>query len=157
MASFLAGLVLALGVSGPAGAQDGSWRRGDAAPRERGRPERAGAYRATAPVFRAPSPGPRGPQPYYGPPMGYARPAPPNSLGADWREQQDEARRGVRQGQIVPLGRVIEDIRRRTPGRQLDAGLEYQGGRQVYRLRWLTPSGRRIDYLIDAATGQVVR
>jgi len=157
IASFLAGLVLIASVSGPAGAQEGSWRRGDGPPRERPRPERSGAYRGPAPVFRGPAPGARGPQPYYGSPMGYGRPPRPNSLGADWREQQDEARRGVRQGQMVPLGRVIEDIRRRTPGRQLDAGLEYQGGRQVYRLRWLTPSGRRIDYIIDAASGQMVR
>jgi uncharacterized membrane protein YkoI len=82
---------------------------------------------------------------------------PPNSLGADWREQQDEARWGVRRGEMKPLGRVIEGIGRRTPGRQLDAGIEYEGGRAVYRVRWITTHGRRIDYIVDAATGAILR
>jgi hypothetical protein len=80
----------------------------------------------------------------------------PNSLGADWRLQQDEARQGVRNHQLMPLGHVIEQVRARHPGRQLDAGLEYQGDRPIYRVRWMTNDGRRIDYLIDAATGAIL-
>ena len=86
----------------------------------------------------------------------FALPRKPNSLGADWRLQQDEARQGVRQHQLVPLGRVIAQIGQRTPGRQLDTGLEYQDGRAVYRVRWMTRDGRRVDYLIDAATGAIL-
>ena len=84
------------------------------------------------------------------------KPPHPDSLGADWRLQQDEARQGVRNHQLLPLGRVIEQVRARTPGRQLDAGLENQGGRQIYRVRWMTKDGRRIDYLIDAVTGAIL-
>jgi uncharacterized membrane protein YkoI len=84
------------------------------------------------------------------------KPPAPNSLGADWRLQQDEVRKGVRDHQLMPLGRVIEQIRARTPGRQLDTGLENQGGRQIYRVRWMTKDGRRIDYLIDAVTGAIL-
>jgi uncharacterized membrane protein YkoI len=29
-------------------------------------------------------------------------------------------------------------------------------GRTLYRLRWATNDGRRIDYLVDAATGAVI-
>ncbi|HEY1425235.1 MAG TPA: PepSY domain-containing protein [Caulobacteraceae bacterium] len=83
-------------------------------------------------------------------------PPPPNSLGADWRLQQDEARQLRRQQRIMPLGRVIEQINARSPGRQLDAGLEYQGDRPIYRVRWMTRNGRRVDYLIDAATGAIL-
>lgn len=80
-----------------------------------------------------------------------------DSLGAGWREQQDEARRGVQQGN-VPLAQVIETIRRATPGRQLDAGLEAGfDGRPVYRVRWAAMDGRRIDYLVDARTGAILR
>jgi uncharacterized membrane protein YkoI len=52
---------------------------------------------------------------------------------------------------------VLPELRRRSPGRQLDAGLE-QGwdGRPVYRVRWGAANGRRIDYIIDAQTGQVI-
>lgn len=98
-----------------------------------------------APQRTAPAGQPSGPPPH-----------PPNSLGADWRLQQDEARQLRRQQRIMPLGRVIEQINARSPGRQLDTGLEYQGDRPIYRVRWMTRNGRRVDYLIDAATGAIL-
>ncbi len=84
--------------------------------------------------------------------------APPayDSLGADWGAQQDEARAGVRQGRYAPLAEVIARIARRTPGRQLDAGLEQARGRAVYRVRWAAADGRRIDYIVDAKTGAIL-
>lgn len=80
-----------------------------------------------------------------------------DSLGADWRQQQNEARQKVQEGRHVPLEQVIAEIRRKTPGRLLDTGLE-QGpdGRTVYRVRWAAASGRRIDFLVDAQSGAVV-
>jgi uncharacterized membrane protein YkoI len=55
------------------------------------------------------------------------------------------------------LNRVLSEIRRRTPGRQLDVGLEELDGRTVYRVRWAAADGRRIDYIVDAATGAILR
>lgn len=82
----------------------------------------------------------------------------PNSLGAGWRpDAQNQARDAVRRGRIVPLGPVLRDLQRRTPGRHLDAGLEQQDGRVVYRIRWVTNDGRRIDYIVDAQNGGVLR
>jgi len=70
---------------------------------------------------------------------------------------QNEARRAVREGRHVSLGQAIEAIRRRTPGRQLDAEMEPgPGGRHVYRVRWATADGRRIDYIVDAETGAII-
>ncbi len=89
----------------------------------------------------------------YGP---YPSPGSAPAFGGQWRDQQEFLRQGVRQGQLAPLGRVIGSIRQRTPGRQLDAGLEYQGARLVYRVRWITDQGRRVDYIIDAETGAIV-
>lgn len=124
--------------------------------------ERGGGQSAPRPPYYAPRGSPREaygagrpltPPPYYTP----EAPAPrTNSLGANWREQQDEARRGVRQGQMAPLGQVIQGLRQRTPGRQLDVGIEYVGPRAVYRVRWMTVNGRRIDYIVDAATGAIL-
>ena len=79
-----------------------------------------------------------------------------DSLGADWRPQQEEARRGVRQGRMMPLESVVPKLNRRTPGRMVDTGIEDRGGQTVYRVRWKAADGRRIDYLVDAATGAVV-
>lgn len=76
----------------------------------------------------------------------------PDSLGADWRAQSDQARGGVQSGRLVPLGRVIQMIAARVPGRVLDAGLE---GRN-YRVRWAAADGRRIDFIVDAETGQII-
>jgi uncharacterized membrane protein YkoI len=80
----------------------------------------------------------------------------PDSLGADWREQQDEARAGVQQRRLLPLNVVVEQIRRRHPGRPLDAGAESMGDRPVYRVRWITTDGRRIDFIIDAVNGAIL-
>ena len=116
----------------------------------------AGGAMAQSPQHPAQHPPP---QPQSGHPAGRpagAPPHPPNSLGADWRLQQDEVRQGVRQRRIMPLSKVIEQLNARSPGRQLDAGLEYQGDRPIYRVRWMTRNGRRVDYLIDAATGAIL-
>jgi uncharacterized membrane protein YkoI len=87
------------------------------------------------------------------PAVGHAQ----DSLGAGWRQQQDEAQRGVRQGRNLPLAQVIQMVQQRAPGRLLDAGLEQgPGGRSVYRVRWATEDGRRIDFIVDAQSGQIL-
>ena len=162
----------------PGGGDRGGDRRGGGEP-HRGYPEPRGGYpeprggypeaRRNYPEARGGYPDPRGyPEargPYGEPPRGaYGYPAPPygyrpgpDSLGADWGGQQDEVRAGVRQGRYMGLARVIGMIRQRTPGRQLDAGLEQWGGRAVYRVRWAAPNGRRIDYIVDAQSGAILR
>jgi uncharacterized membrane protein YkoI len=90
------------------------------------------------------------------PALAQGAPPPADSLGADWGPQQYEARAGVKQGRYVPLLRVIGAIRRRTPGRQLDAGIEQASGRAVYRVRWAAANGRRIDYIVDAQSGAIL-
>lgn len=84
------------------------------------------------------------------------RPGGGDSLGADWRPQQDEARQGVRQGRMLPLESILPRMARRAPGRMLDAGIENRGPQVVYRVRWQTADGRRIDYIVDAATGAIL-
>lgn len=115
------------------------------------------------PGFQGPPAGryapPGYPAQHFGPPANYppyGGPYRSPAIGGEWRNQENFLRQGVRQGQLAPLGRVIENIRRVTPGRQLDAGLEYQGPRLVYRVRWMTAQGRRVDYYVDAATGAML-
>ena len=159
---FIAFALAAGGLAGAgAGMADPRDHRGDAgrdAPRDHRGDSRGGFYgrpdeeRSGGRTPYAPQPGAMRP----GYPGGGPAARGPNSLGADWRDQQDEARFGVREGRLAPLGRVIDGIGRRTPGRQLDSGIEYMGGRAVYRVRWMTHDGRRIDYLVDAATGTIM-
>jgi uncharacterized membrane protein YkoI len=79
-----------------------------------------------------------------------------DSLGAGWTTQQDEVRAGVTQRRFIPLGQAIDSIKRRAPGRELDAGLEQWGGRAAYRVRWASPDGQRIDYIVDAESGAIL-
>ena len=121
----------------------------------RGAPEPGTGY-GRAPQGYAP---PNFGRPGYNAPAGYAPYNPayaPRAALGGWREQQDVLRQGVRQGQLAPLGRVIGSIRQITPGRQLDAHLEYLGPRMVYRVVWVTEQGRRVDYFVDAASGAIL-
>ena len=80
-----------------------------------------------------------------------------DSLGADWRQQQDEARAAVRDGRHMPLGDVSARINAQIPGHLLDTGIEDDGGRPVYRVRWAARDGRRLDIIADARTGAILR
>jgi len=58
----------------------------------------------------------------------------------------------------VPLRQVLPQIQRRTPGRILDSFPETgPGGRPYYRVRWQSDTGERIDYIVDAQTGAILR
>lgn len=72
------------------------------------------------------------------------------------RQQRREPQREARPR--VPLRQVIPDIQRRTPGRILDSFPEDgPGGRPQYRVRWQSNDGQRIDYIVDAETGAIIR
>jgi hypothetical protein len=145
----------------------GGWRGGGFGgirPRAAARPFAPRPF-AQRPFVRRPF-GPMGGGPYGGGyggyPQGFAGEGggygpPPRAFGGDWRNQQNAVRQAVREGRQVPLGQAIEAVRRRAPGRELDAGLETgPNGRPVYRVRWAGQDGRRQDYLVDAGTGAVI-
>jgi hypothetical protein len=162
MPALVVGLVLAA-LAAPADAQGWNGRGGRGGPQVQRGPAPQ-VYRGGPQPFRGgPMPMPMAPQPYRGQPQPFRGPpsGPPpgwegDSLGAGWGPQQDEVRQGVRQRRFVPLGQAIESIRRRGPGRELDAGLEQYAGRPAYRVRWAAPDGRRIDYMVDAETGAIL-
>ena len=62
---------------------------------------------------------------------------------------------GYRASRLAPLASVIESIQRRSPGHELDTGIDYVDGRQVYRILWVTRRGRRMDMIVDAETGVI--
>lgn len=74
------------------------------------------------------------------------------------RGRGDDARQAVREGRRVSLRDVIPQIQRRSPGRLLDSYPETgPGGRPQYRVRWQSNNGQRIDYIVDAETGAIIR
>jgi hypothetical protein len=170
LSTLLAVVCLALGLAQPTAAQERE--RGGRPPMARGDygASRGGDYYGRG-AWREPAYERAGPR-FVRPPeaRGYERPPEPRgyertpapgargvpAFGGGWREQQDFLRQGVREGQLAPLGRVIGRIGQITPGRQLDSHLEYVGQRLVYRVRWMTEQGRRVDYFVDAASGAII-
>jgi hypothetical protein len=133
-----------------------------------GRGGPAGGFERAAPMRLSPAPDRREPggygypapryaqQPAYAPPR-YAAPPPRRQYenGSGW-SQTREAPPGAYPGRSAPLSGVIESLRRRSPGRELDASLDMADGRPVYRVLWLTERGRRMDFLVDAETGAIL-
>ncbi len=150
---------LACLTGGAADAQDGG-RRLHGHEDGRGGPQGYEAYRAGPPPGRR-EPGGAAwgyPPPLYSPPR-YPSPPPrrPAQAAPGWRgAPQDTVGMGLRGGRVASLGWVIETIERRSPGRELDAVVEYMDGRPVYRVLWITTRGRRMDYLVDAETGAII-
>jgi uncharacterized membrane protein YkoI len=59
----------------------------------------------------------------------------------------------AQRGQTISMEQAVAIIARRTPGRLLDASLAGPN----YRIVWITPDGRRIDFLVDASSGAILR
>ena len=62
----------------------------------------------------------------------------------------DDARAGVRAGQLRSLDEIIGELQARFGGRLLGQELAEEGGRRVYHIRWMTADGRRLDLTVPA-------
>jgi uncharacterized membrane protein YkoI len=73
------------------------------------------------------------------------------------RRDHDRARDAVGSGDVLPLGRIMDRVGRRYPGRLLDADLRRDDrGRWLYRLKLLAPGDRVRRLVVDAQTGRVL-
>lgn len=66
--------------------------------------------------------------------------------------EQDRARDAVSAGRALPLADIMTRVRRRYPGRLLDARLQPGGN---YRLKMITPESRVLWLDVDASSGKV--
>jgi hypothetical protein len=71
----------------------------------------------------------------------------------------EDARNGVRDGRIRPLGEILREVEAQIPGRMLGRPelQELPNGKTLYHLRWQTPDGRLLNLTIDAETGAIQR
>lgn len=69
---------------------------------------------------------------------------------------QDNARRAVREGRVLPLGQVLQRVQQRVPGRLLDADLIERGGRSIYLIKMMTRDGNVAIVSADAVTGNIL-
>jgi uncharacterized membrane protein YkoI len=77
------------------------------------------------------------------------------SMGAG-RGDQDMARDGVRRGRQAPLGRVLDMIGSRYPGRHLNTTQGEMGGHPVYFVQWQMADGRVVVFVVDAESGAIM-
>lgn len=67
-----------------------------------------------------------------------------------------DARRALRSGRVLPLGRILGAVRQRFRGRQLGVRLQRRGARYIYFVRWLTPQNRVYSIAVDASTARIL-
>jgi len=105
-------------------------------------------------------------QPYQPAPRGYAYPPPPQAYPYPERQaprayapppQAYNYAPAPPPRSNAPLGEAMANIRRVMPGRILDAWTEAgPDGRPTYRVRWAAQGGKRVDFIVDAATGAII-
>ena len=70
---------------------------------------------------------------------------------------QDHLRQAAAQGQVVPLGKLIADIRSRPPYDDMTylGGPQFDAGRMIYKLKFMDGSQVVVVY-VDARSGRIV-
>ncbi|WP_058553448.1 PepSY domain-containing protein [Thiohalocapsa sp. ML1] len=68
----------------------------------------------------------------------------------------DRARAALARGEVRPLAEILTVVHAAMPGDIVEVELEREHGRWVYELKVITPDGRRLEVLVDAATGTVL-
>lgn len=68
----------------------------------------------------------------------------------------DDARDALRRRQVIPLADIIPGILAEFDARLLEAEFEREHGIYVYELELITGSGRMIEVMVDAATGEIL-
>lgn len=68
----------------------------------------------------------------------------------------NDAHEAVRRQQVIPLADIIPGILAEFDARLLEAEFEREHGIYVYELELITGSGRMIEVMVDAATGEIL-
>ena len=79
-------------------------------------------------------------------------------IGQGWSQSfsPDQARDAVNNGDIIPLRDIFRMLKQRFGGSQLGAELfSKPGGGSEYHVDWLTRDGRKMQFVIDAQSGNI--
>jgi uncharacterized membrane protein YkoI len=68
----------------------------------------------------------------------------------------EEATSLAKEGRILPLAEIMKKVGVEAPGEVIEVELELEHGAYVYELKILSPDGRRQDFEVDAATGDIL-
>lgn len=71
-------------------------------------------------------------------------------------DSQDRARDALARGDILPLSRILDVVKREAGGRVINVELDRDDGRFIYELETITSDGRMLELSIDAANGTIL-
>lgn len=71
-------------------------------------------------------------------------------------DDHDRARRALEAGEVLPLARILDQLRPEYPGDVLEVELERDDGRWLYELKLLQPGGKLLKLKVDARDAMVV-
>ena len=71
-------------------------------------------------------------------------------------DDHDAAKRLREAGEIVPLEKLLADVRNRHSGRVLEIELENKRGRHVYEIEMVDDDGKVHEYFYDARDGRLL-
>lgn len=71
---------------------------------------------------------------------------------AEWRELHEQ----VKAGELLPLSQILERVRRDYKGDVIEVELEDENGARLYEIELLGPDGQVVEFLLDAATGEMM-
>jgi uncharacterized membrane protein YkoI len=71
-------------------------------------------------------------------------------------DDHNKASRAVQQGQARPLAELLNLVRAKLGGEVIGIKLKSKNGRQVYKLKVVTPGGLLREVSVDAITGTIV-
>ena len=72
-------------------------------------------------------------------------------------DDHDRARKMVVEGELMPLGDVVNKATAEGVGRIVEVELEREDGRWVYELKAFDSDNRRFKYYYDARTGELLK
>lgn len=85
-------------------------------------------------------------------------PFPARTEGGGPRPRDHElARRGLEEGVILPLDKVLAGVRSQLVGEIAGIELEHERDRWVYEIKMIQPNGAIVEIHVDAKTGTVVK
>ncbi len=71
-------------------------------------------------------------------------------------DDQEESRRLMQRGDILPLQEILNIIGKERAARVLEVELEVKDERPVYEIEFLGPDGKVWESKVDAATGEII-
>ncbi|MFB2706626.1 MULTISPECIES: PepSY domain-containing protein [Marinobacter] len=69
-----------------------------------------------------------------------------------WRQLHQD----VQRGSVRPLSEILDILAEDWIGEVIDVEIEREDGRLIYEIELLGPQGQRVEFEVDAATGEVL-